>query len=107
MEMISHYLEAVRIEMAIWQIIALFAMACFAIGCLLGICIAVSKLAKGIKAISGELAKLNEKLEGIEVANREDSTKQSGQSSVDPLFADLESALSNFEKLKRIDTSNR
>lgn len=93
--------------MAIWQIIAVFAMASFTIGCLLGICIAVFKLAKGMKVISGELVKLNAKLEGIEVANREDSTKPSGQSGVDPLFADLESAISNFEKLKRVDAANR
>lgn len=90
--------------MAIWQIIAIFAVACGAIGCLLGICIAVLKLAKGFAVVAAELAKLNAKLESVEVVNRDDSIKSADQSAIDPLFADLESAISNFEKLKRMDS---
>ena len=93
--------------MAIWQMIVLFAMAGCAIGCLLGICLAVLKLAKGVTIVSTELTKLNAKLESIEVVNRDDARSPAEQSAVDPLFADLESAISNFEKLKRIDAENR
>ncbi len=82
--------------MSTWQIPVLFAMAVCVIGCLLGILRAIEKLAKGISTIGAELAKTNAKLESIEVAKPTEDTS----------FEDIEAALSNFEKLKRIDLTH-
>ena len=89
--------------MSNWQIIVLFAMAGGAICCLLGIIKAVDKLAKGIFSLGAEIAKMNAKLQSIEAVNRDDPKKPIDQSEPDILLEDLEAAISNFEKLKRID----
>ena len=89
--------------MSIWQITVLFAMAGCAICCLLGICRAIEKLAKGIFSIGAEITKMNAKLESIEAVNRDDPKKPMDQSESDTSLEDLEAAISNFEKLKRID----
>ena len=80
--------------MSTWQIIVLFAMAGCAIGCLLGICRAIEKLAKGIFSIGAEITKMNAKLESIDAVNRDDISLEG-----------VEAAISNFEKLKRIDSA--
>ena len=89
--------------MSIWQISVLFAMAGCAIGCLLGIYKALEKLAKGILSIGAELTKLNTKLQSIEAVSRDDSKKPMDQSEPDTSLEDLEAAIANFEKLKRVD----
>jgi hypothetical protein len=87
-----------------WQMVVLFAMGGCAIGCLLGICIAIEKLAKSFFAIGTELRKMNAKIEKIEVANKVDEAKKPiDQSRPDPSLEDIEAAISNFEKLTRID----
>jgi hypothetical protein len=84
--------EAVRTEMPTWQITLLFAMAGCAIVCLLGICRAVEKLVKGILSIRAELTKMNAKLESVEAVKGDDTELEA-----------IEAAVSDFEKLKRID----
>ena len=81
--------------MSIWQVIVIFAMAGLAIGCLLGICRALFKLARGISAMGAELTKMNSKLERIEAVNGDDTSLEA-----------MEAAFSNFEKLKRVDLTN-
>ncbi len=84
-----------------WQIAVLFAVAACAIGCLLGICRAIGKLTKGILSVGAELTKLNEKIERIEAVSRDEP-----RAPVDrfgPELEDIEAAISNFEKLKRVD----
>ncbi len=101
--------EGVRIEMSIWQMSVLFAAAgCAlgALGCLLGIWRTLAKVAKGIFCIGAELTKLNAKIEGIEAVKTDDSRKQIDQLRPDPSLEDIEAALSNLEKLKRIDLTN-
>jgi hypothetical protein len=78
--------------MSIWQVIVLFAMAGFAIGCLFGICRAIGKLTKGISSIGAELTKMNSKLERIEAVNGDDTSLEA-----------MEAAFSKFEKLKRVE----
>ena len=80
--------------MSIWQVIVIFAMAGLAIGCLLGICRALFKLARGISAMGAELTKMNSKLERIEAVNGDDTSLEA-----------MEAAFSNFEKLKRVETA--
>ncbi len=80
--------------MSTWQIIVSFAMAACAIGCLLGICRAIEKLLKGILSIKAELTKMNAKLERIEAIDGEDTSLEA-----------IETAFSNFEKLKRFDST--
>ena len=89
--------------MLTWQITLLFVMAGCAICCLLGICIAIDKLARGIFSIGAEITKMNAKLESIEVVNRDDPKKPMDQSEPDTSLEDLEAAISNLEKLERID----
>ena len=89
--------------MSIWQISVLFAMAGCAIGCLLGIYKALEKLAKGILSIGAELTKMNAKLQSIEAVNREDPKKPMDESDSETSIEAIEAAISNFEKLKRID----
>ena len=78
--------------MSTWQITVLLAMAGCAIGCLLMICGAIRKLAKGILSVGAELQKMNAKLERIEAVSGDDTSLEA-----------VEAAFSNFEKLKRID----
>ncbi len=82
--------------MSIYLMVVLSAMAGCAIGCLLGIYKALEKLAKSISSIGSELKKMNEKLAAIEAVNRDEQESETGLES-------LEAAISNFEKLKRID----
>ena len=100
--------EAVRTEMFTWQITVLLAVAgcaigCLLVGCLLGIWRVTAKLTKGILSIGAELTKLNAKIERIEAVNRDDPKKPMDRYGPDPSFEDIEAAISNFEKLKRID----
>jgi hypothetical protein len=80
--------------MSIWQVIVLFAMAGCAIGCLLIIYKAIWKLTKAVSSIGSELTKINSKLERIEAVNGEDTSLQA-----------MEAAISNFEKLKRVEAA--
>ncbi len=79
--------------MPTWQITVLVALAGCVIGCLLGILIAIEKVVRGISSIGMALTKLNANLERIEAITTEDDTSLEA----------VEAALSNFEKLKRID----
>ena len=84
--------------MQTWLIVALLAIAGGAIACLFGICKAIEKLTEGVFFIRTELTKLNAKLEGAEVAKKENSPKPSGQYEPDPFF---EAAIDDaFERLK-------
>ncbi len=89
--------------MAIWQMAVLFGLAGCAIVCLLGTCIVIAKLAKGIFSIAAELTKMNEKIERIETVNRDEPKAPIDQFRLDPSLEDIEAAISNIEKLKRID----
>ena len=89
--------------MSTWQIAVLFAMAGCAIGCLLGICRAIEKLTKVFFSIGTELTNLNAKIEKIEAVNRDDYQKSMDHNDLDSSLEDIEAAISNFEKLKRID----
>jgi len=82
--------------MSVYLLMVLFVLAVCAIGCLLGIFKAVEKLAKSIFSIGAELAKINAKLEKIEAINVDEQES-------DTSLEALEAAVSNFEKLKRID----
>ncbi len=86
-----------------WQITVLFAAAGCAVVCLLGICIAIGKLTKGLSSIGAELAKMNAKMEKVEAVDGDDLRKSRDQHGPDPSFEDIEAAISSFEKLKRID----
>jgi hypothetical protein len=89
--------------MLIWQTLVLFTLAACAICCLLGIYRAIEKLAKGILSVGAEITKMNAKLETIEAVNRDDPAKPMDRSESDTALEDIESAISKFEKLKRID----
>ena len=89
--------------MSIWQITVLFALSACAICCLLGVYRAIEKLAKGILSVGAEIAKMNAKLESIEAVNRNDLKKPMDRSESDTALEEIEAAISNFEKLKRID----
>jgi hypothetical protein len=89
--------------MSTWQIVVFFAMAGCTIGCLLVICRAVEKVAKGVFSIGAEITKMNAKLEIIEAANRDEVKKPMDQQEPDTSLEALEAAISNFEKVKRID----
>ncbi len=89
--------------MLTWQITVLFAMAGCAIGCLLWICLAIEKLAKAFSSIGTELKKINVKIERIEAVNRDDFSKPMEQVGSDSALEEIEVAISNFEKLKRVD----
>ncbi len=86
-----------------WQITISVVLAVGAIGCLLGICKAIQRLTEAIFFIRMELTKINSKLDAVEVGNRDDLKKPTEQNQVDDSFEVIEAALSNFEKLKRID----
>ncbi len=94
--------EAVRTEVFIWQIVVLLVAAGCAIACLLGICIAIAKLAKGISSIGAELKKMNAKMERVEAVDK-DEPKPTELSGPNPSLEDIEAAISNFEKVKRVD----
>jgi hypothetical protein len=87
--------------MSIWQIVVLIAIGSCAVACLLGICIAIQKLAKAISAIEAVLKKMNSKLESVEAVSKENPEKPFDRHDSD--FAEIEAAISSFEKLKRID----
>ncbi len=78
--------------MPTWQITLLFATAGCAIGCLVVICRAIQQAAKAILAVGAELKNMNTKLESIQAVGGDDTSLEA-----------VEAALSNFEKLKRID----
>jgi hypothetical protein len=88
-------------EMSTWQITVILGMAGCAVGCLFGVFIAVEKLAKGIFSIGAELTRMNAKLESVEAVNRDDLKEPTDQ--YEPGLEAIEAAISNFEKLKRID----
>jgi hypothetical protein len=90
-----------RSEMFTWQIGVLFVMAAGTIGCLLGILRSIQKLTKSMFSIGAELTKINSKLESIETVGRDDAEKPTDE--CEPGLEALEAAISNFEKLKRID----
>jgi hypothetical protein len=81
----------------------LFGMAGCAVACLLWISIMIEKLAKAIFSIGTELTEMNAKIEKIEAVDKDHLVKPAGQETADTAFADIEAAISNFEKLKRID----
>ena len=89
--------------MSTWHIVVLFAMAAGAIVCLLGIFRAIERLAKGIYSLEAEIKRMNAKQTSVETVNREESGKPADESEPDSALAALEAAISNFEKLKRID----
>ncbi len=89
--------------MSIWQIAVLFALAGCAIGCLLAVYKAIEKLARNISLISSELTKMNSKLTAIEAVNRDSPKETFEQPEPDLSLEAIEAAISNFEKLKRID----
>ncbi len=89
--------------MSTWQITALYVIAGCAVGCLLWICIALEKLAKTLFSIGTALVKINVKIERIEAMNKDIPESPKVEPTPDSAFEDLESALANFEKLKRID----
>ncbi len=91
--------------MSTWQIIVLLALAGCAVGCLIGICRAIEKLAKGVVSIGIQLTKMNSKLESIEAVNGDDPKKSMDQ--YEPGLEDIEAAISNFEKLKRVDLATK
>ncbi len=87
--------------MSTWQIIVFLGTAGCAIGCLFGIFKSIEKIGQGVFGIRAELTKINAKMEGIEVVNNTGPEKPMDQ--YEPSLADIEAAISNFEKLKRID----
>jgi hypothetical protein len=91
--------------MSIFQIIALYVIAGFAVVCLLAIFRSLDKLAKAAASIGVELTKMNSKLEVIEAVNRDDLESPADQKL--PELEAIESAISNFEKLKRVDLSEQ
>jgi len=54
-------------------------------------------------SVGAELAKMNAKIEKIEAVNKDDPKKPADQYAPDPSLEEIEAAISNFEKLKRID----
>jgi hypothetical protein len=97
--------EAVGIKMSMYQIIGLYVVAGFAVVCLFAIFRSLEKLAKAVSSIGLELTKMNSKLEVIEAVNRDDLEKGADQKL--PELEAIESAISNFEKLKRVDLSEQ
>jgi hypothetical protein len=89
--------------MSTWHLAVLFAMAVGVIVCLLGIYRAVEQLAKGIFSLEAELKRMNAKLTSVETVNRDESGKPANESEPDSALEALEAAISNFEKLKRVD----
>ncbi len=91
--------------MSTWQIIVLLVLAGCAIGCLLGIYKAIEKLAQGVVSIGAQLTRMNAKLESVEAVNGDDRKKTTDK--YEPGLEDIEAAISNFEKLKRIDLATK
>ncbi len=87
--------------MSTWQTIILLGMAGCALGCLFGIFKSIERLGEGIFGIRTELTKMNAKVESIEAANKAGPEEPTDKD--EPDLADIEAAVSNFEKLKRID----
>jgi hypothetical protein len=96
---------AVRAEMSTGHLVILIAISGCVVACLLGICKAVEKLAKGVFVVGNELKKLGAKLESVEAVSKDDSAKPKSEDEPDSSFEAIEAAISNFEKLKRIDLS--
>ena len=86
-----------------WQIIVLFALTACAIVCLLAIRKAVERLTEAIFFVRTELTRINAKLVAVEAVNKDDSHKP--LEDPDPSLEAIETAISNFEKLKRIDST--
>ncbi len=91
--------------MSTWQVIALFVTAGCLIVSLVGICLGIGKLTRGILSIAAEITKMNAKIDRIEATSGDRSSKQKEQCAPDSSFEDIEAAISNFEKLKRIDVT--
>ena len=93
--------------MSFWQMTVLLALAGCTMGCLAGILRAIQSLAKDLFSIGAELKKLNAKLERVEAVNSEDFAKSADheQSDLEALEA-IETAISNFETLKRVDLAS-
>jgi len=90
--------------MSIWQITALLVAAGCATGCTIAIFRAIGNLAKGVLSVGAELKKINAKLESVEAVNRDDSgNRQHPAEDPDLSLEAIEAAISNFEKLKRVD----
>ena len=90
--------------MSTWQILVLFALAGCALGCLLAIYRAIDRLAKGLVSVGSELKRMNGKLESIEAVDKDEPKRPMDQ--VEPELEALEAAISQFEKLKRVDLAN-
>jgi len=88
--------------METWQVIALFALTAGAIGCLLGIRKAVERLTEALYFVRTELTRINAKLVTVEAANKEDANTRVEEP--DTSLEAIETAISNFEKLKRVDS---
>ena len=89
-----------------WYLVALLVIVAGATVCLLGIWRSAAKLAKGIGSLQTEIAKMNAKLTSVETVNKDDAKKPTEDSDVDTSLEALEAAISNFEKLKRIDLTD-
>ena len=89
--------------MAIWQMLILIALAGGIMVCLIKIGLAVENLARAISPIGAEIKRMNSKLESVEAVGKENDQKPAVQDKPD--FDAIEAAISNFEKLKRIDTA--
>ncbi len=93
--------------MSVWQIFIVIAMLGCVIGCLWRIFGAIEKLSSGIFSVSRELMRINAKLESIEVVAGDDVQRPLGQQESDAEAIEaIETAISNFENLKRIDLTN-
>ena len=95
MERYKQISDIVLQALSAWQIIA-FVLAGCAIGCLIGICRAIGKLSKSVLSIGTELNKINAKLEGIEVASRDNPPKTTSSYESN---SSVEAAISDLEKL--------
>ncbi len=87
--------------MSIWQIAVLVVIAGGLVACLLAVSKAIQELGKGIAAIGTELKRMNAKLESVEAVSKDSPERPAEQ--YDNELEALEAAISNFEKLKRID----
>lgn len=85
------------------QAAVLILTGCCAVASLVAIWLAIGKLAKSLSEICVELAGINMKLEAQESSKEEALQDSPGIHAPDDSFKDLEEAISNFEKMKRID----
>lgn len=88
--------------MSIWHVAALLA-AIGAIASLVFIYRAIDRLAQSVSSVCSQLTKINAKLESVQAVSGEEDKKLSAPVEPDLSFEAIETALANFEKLKRID----